>query len=518
MIPPYSHYPARAARHWPDRIAVVDGQRSCTYAELDARATAMAITLQQQGLRVGDRVAVLQQNRLEYVLAVIAVARAGGVLVPLLGALTATEHRHILRDCTAAFGIALSPERAPHLRDVADGTLRLLAFGAVPDMVNLNLTQPGDAIALEPVDRPPAELAQILYTSGTTGLPKGVTHSYASVAAAMNFWAQTFDLGTDDALLGQLPLSHFGGRAMDSCWVAGARLVILHEAKPALILQTIAEQRITMMLVVPTLLRMLLDDSAAASCNLDSLRAVVYAASPAAPALVQRAGERLGSVLYTGFGQTEAYGLNTLMGPAEHDQALTSAGNRLSSVGRQCPAAQVRLCDEFGTDVPLGEVGEIWVCAPWTTPGFWQRPDLDAQRLQRGWLRTGDLGRMDDQGYIYLADRREDMIISGGFNIYPAEVENCLMNHSAIAECGVFSVPDPKWGEAVHASVVLRTGASATADEIIEFARQSLTRYKVPKEIHIVDLLPKTAVGKILRRELRAPFWDKSQNAIHGPE
>jgi acyl-CoA synthetase (AMP-forming)/AMP-acid ligase II len=303
---------------------------------------------------------------------------------------------------------------------------------------------------------------------------------------------------------------------MDSAWVAGARLVILPEASPAAVLAAIAQHRISMMLIVPTVLRMLLDHPDAQDVDLSSLRAVVYAASPAAPSLVERAITRLGPVLYTGYGQTEAYGLNTFMGPAEHALALVEGGPQLSSVGRACANAQLRICHDDGSECKTGDIGEIWIWAPWSTPGFWQRPELDEQRLCQGWLRTGDLGRMAADGYFYLADRKEDMIISGGFNVYPAEVENALMAHEAIAECGAFAVPDPKWGEAVHAAVVLREGQQVTAEELIVFAKSSLARFKVPKVIHIMNELPKTPVGKILRRVLREPHWQGQDGNVHG--
>ena len=531
MIHPYSHYPARAARLWPDHVALVDGPRQRTYAELDRRASGIAHALVELGLEPGNRVAVIQQNRIEYVEAVIGIARAGGVLVPMLGALTEAEHAFMVEDCGARFVLALGPERVERARSAAATTssaaattsedVAVLAFGKAEGVVDLAARAEAALERIEDpinVDRPPASLAQILYTSGTTGRPKGVTHSYASVAAAMTFWARTFDLGPDDRLLGQLALSHFCGRAMDSCWVAGARLVILPEADSGSILAAIAEHRVSMMLVVPTLLRMLLDHPEAANADLESLRVVVYAASPAAPSLVERALARLGPVLYTGFGQTEAYGLNTFMGPDEHERSLAAGDTRLTSVGTESPAAQVRIRSEDGLDRPTGEVGEIWVWAPWVTPGFWRRPDLDEERLRDGWLRTGDLGRVEEDGYIYLADRKEDMIITGGFNVYPAEVENALAAHDAVAECGVFAVPDPKWGEAIHAAVVLRSGHESTPEELIAFAKERLARFKVPKGIDIMDELPKTAVGKILRRALREPHWQGRGKNVHGAE
>ncbi|MBL8538636.1 MAG: AMP-binding protein [Hyphomonadaceae bacterium] len=515
MIHPYSYYPARAARHWPDKIALIEGDRSLTYAELNKRARAFASALNARGLRPGARVAVIQHNCLEYVVAVIGIARAGGVLTPMLGALTEKEHAFIVADSDARFVIALTPahyERGRAIVTTPDGALGLGVFAGESD-----LSAPAKIETAPPlVDRCPAELAQILYTSGTTGRPKGVTHSYASVAAAMNFWAATFRHTPEDRLLGQLPLSHFCGRAMDSAWIGGAALVILPSAEPRTILDAIGAYGVTFMLTVPTALRMLLDDPAIETAKLGSLRTVVYAAAPAAPSLVERAMKRLGPVLHTGYGQTEAYGLNTLMAPAEHADAVRLGGARLTSVGREYANAQIRIVDADGNPCAPGEVGEICLCTPWNTPGFWRRPDLDAERLRNGWLHTGDFARMDKDGYIYLADRKEDMIITGGYNVYPAEVENAILAHEAVAECGVFSVPDAKWGEAVYAAVVLRPGAQLSEGELIAFAKANLAKFKVPKTIKFMDALPKTAVGKTLRRILREPYWEGRGSRIHG--
>ena len=520
MIHPYSHYPARTARRWPDRIALVDGPRQRSYAQLDQAATKLARALVDLGLKPGQRVAFVQDNCIEYVETVVAIARAGGVLVPLLGALTENEHAFMVQDAEASFVIALDSGAIGRARAAAAGSdAPVLALGPGEDSTDLAALANSQSDETLAIERAPDALAQILYTSGTTGHPKGVTHSYASVGAAMGAWATAFGVGPGDRILGQLALSHFGGRGMDACWIAGGTLVILPAADPGAMLAAIEEHAITMILVIPTLLRMLLDHPDAKAADLSSLRVVMYAAAPTAPALVRASLERLGPVLHTGFGQTEAYGLNTFMGPEEHVAALEEGGERLVSVGRECAAfAQVRICDEEGNAVAPGEVGEICVCAPWATPGFWKRPELDAERLHQGWLRTGDLGRMDAEGYVFLADRKEDKIISGGFNVYPAEVEGILAEHPAVAECAVFAVPDPKWGEAVHAAVTLRDGQSADGDGLIEFCREHLARFKVPKGIDVLDELPKSPVGKILRRALREPFWKDQESGVHGAE
>ena len=525
MIHPYSHYPARAAQRWPEQIALVEGERRRTYRQLDENATRLARALVGLGLQPGERVAVVQENRIEYVETAIAIARAGGALVPLLGALTAAEHAFMVGDAEARFVIALSSDATPRAKDAAGEHAVVLDAGSDADaatgngLTNLAALAREESAAPLGIDRPPDSLAQILYTSGTTGHPKGVTHSYASVAAAMGAWATAFDIGPNDRLLGQLALSHFGGRAMDASWVGGATLVILPGPDPKAMLGAIVEHGVTMILMIPTLLRVLLDHPDAADADLSSLRAVVYAAAPAAPALVRRSLERLGPVLYTGFGQTEAYALNTWMGPDEHVTALGAGGERLTSVGRACRAfAQVRICDEDGSEVPCGGIGEICVCAPWVTPGFWKRPELDRERLQGGWLRTGDLGRTDAEGYVFLADRKEDKIITGGFNVYPAEIEGALAEHPAVAECAVFAIPDPKWGEAVRAAVTLRPGHRANAEELVAFCKENLARFKVPKAIDVLEELPKSGVGKILRRALREPWWKDQGRAVHGAE
>ncbi len=519
MIHPYDHYPARAAERWPERVALIDGERRRTYRELDAQATRIALALVSSGLRPGERVAVVQENRVEYVETVIAIARAGGVLVPMLGALTEAEHAFMVRDVEARFVMALSPETLSRARAAAGRDVEVLAFGGAEGAADLEARLEGAQTTQLHVDRPSSSLAQILYTSGTTGHPKGVTHSYASVASAMGAWANAFQVQPGDRLLGQLALSHFGGRAMDTSWVTGATLVILPTADPKTMLGAITEHRITMLLVIPTLLRMLLDHPDASETDFSSLRVVVYAAAPAAPALVRRSIERLGPVLYTGFGQTEAYALNTWMTPEEHAAALETGSKTLTSVGRENSSfVQVRIRGDNGGAAEPGEVGEICLSAPWVTPGFWKRPDLDRERLRDGWLHTGDLGCRDEEGWVYLADRKEDKIITGGFNVYPAEVEHDLAEHPAVAECAVFAVPDAKWGEAIRAAVTLRPGARVTSDELIDFCKQRLARFKVPKAIDVVEELPKTAVGKILRRALREPHWKGQERDVHGAE
>ncbi|MBI4514344.1 MAG: AMP-binding protein [Deltaproteobacteria bacterium] len=509
MIHPYSHYLARAGRHWPNKAAIVDGGTVLTYAQLDQRASELAAGLRALGLGRGDRVAIVHENNHRYVESVCAVARAGGVFVPMLGALTPREHAYMLADSEARLVIALSPDgsrRAHELCRERSGVRVVEAFAHAAL----------SSASAEAPDGAPDDLGQILYTSGTTGKPKGVMHSFASISAGIAAWATGAGIRHDDRLLGHFALSHFGGRVMDSGICTGATLVILPKPDPVEILAAIGAQRISVLLMVPTLLQMLLDHPDVTSCDLSSLRLVLYAAAPASPTLVRRAFEAFGPILATGFGQTEAYGLSTFLSSAEHHAALEAGGARLASIGREADSSvQVRLLNPDGSDTARGEVGEICVCAPWVMKGYWKLPELTAQTLKDGWLRTRDLGRQDDDGYFYLADRQDDMIISGGFNVYPREVEDVIAAVPGVRECCVVGVPDAKWGEAVRAIVV---AASVDGATIIAHCKAQLAAFKVPKQVDFVAELPKSSVGKILRRAARAPFWQGRERGIHGAE
>ncbi|MBW2295783.1 MAG: AMP-binding protein [Deltaproteobacteria bacterium] len=329
MIHPYSHYPARTARRWPDRVALIDGARRRSYRELDERATQLARALIHRGLLPGERVCVVQENCIEYVEMAIAIARAGGAVVPLLGALTEREHTFMLQDSEARFVVALGAEAIPRAcAAVAGSDAVAMALGAGEGAEDLAALADDESNEPVSIDRAPDSLAQILYTSGTTGHPKGVTHSYASVAAAMGAWATAFAVGPEDRIL--------------ACWVAGATLVIQPSADPKAMLGAIAEHKITIILAIPTLLRMLLDHPDAEQADLSSLRAVVYAAAPTAPALVRASLARLGPVLYTGFGQTEAY-----RGTRGRRRAPHLRGTRVRGVR---PGADLRRGRQRGSD------------------------------------------------------------------------------------------------------------------------------------------------------------------------
>ncbi|MEK7446904.1 MAG: long-chain-fatty-acid--CoA ligase [candidate division NC10 bacterium] len=520
MNHPYAYYLERAARWWPAETAVVEGEVRLAYRELDARASALARALQALGVRKGDRVAVLQSNTHRFMEALAGAARAGAAFVPMLGMLTADDHAWMLGDCGAEVLIAPAAAlagRGQALRERVPGLRHVIAVDAGEGALEyeaLLAAHRGEA----PVVRGSEEdLAQILYTSGTTGKPKGAIHTFASTQAAMMAWVMVADRRPGDVGLLYTPMSHFAARLMDSGWVTGSTAVILQAPDPVESFRAIARYRVTHLLAIPTLLQVFLSHPEIDHHDLSSLRFICYAAAPASAPLVRRAIERFGTVLHTGWGGTEAYGLNTHMNPAEHQAALAGHEERLLSCGRENSfGGRVRILDEAGRDVPVGEVGEACVRAPWMMADYWNQPELTAQTIVDGWFHFGDLARMDEAGYVYLVDRKGDMIITGGLNVYPREVEEALYLHPAVLEAAVVGVPDEKWGEAVKAVVALRPGQQIGEAQLIAFCKERLAPFKVPKSMDIVEALPKTPVGKISRRAVKETHWAGRDRMIHG--
>jgi acyl-CoA synthetase (AMP-forming)/AMP-acid ligase II len=520
MIHPYAYYLGRAARRSPDQVAVIEGEVRQTYRDLDARASALARGLVALGVRPGDRVAVLQANSRRFMEALAGTARAGAAFVPMLGILTEADHAWMVADAGARVLVAPAAalgararalkERAPDLRhviavDAGDGTL---------DYEELLRAHAG----VGPVVRgSESDLAQILYTSGTTGKPKGVVHTYASTQAAMTGWVAIAGRQPGDVGLLYTPMSHFAARLMDSGWVAGSTAVILQAPDPVQTFAAIQEHRVTHLLAIPTLLQLFLHHADIDRYDLSSLRFICYAAAPASSGLVRQAIQRFGAILHTGWGGTEAYGLNTHMTPVEHQAALDGHEERLLSCGREGSlGSRVRILDEAGRDVPAGEVGEACVRAPWMMARYWNLPDLTRETIVDGWLHFGDLARWDAAGYMYLVDRKGDMIITGGMNVYPREVEEVLSQHPAVLEAAVVGVPDEKWGEAVKAVVALKAGQSAAEGDLLAFLKERLAPFKVPKSVEVLPVLPKTPVGKISRRDVKARYWAGQERMIHG--
>jgi acyl-CoA synthetase (AMP-forming)/AMP-acid ligase II len=361
------------------------------------------------------------------------------------------------------------------------------------------------------------DLAGIFYTGGTTGFPKGVMLPHRGLWTSAVGLQQTLSLGRDSTYLHAAPMFHLADGAISfGASLAGAAHVMIPSFDPAAALAAIEEHRVTHILLVPTMIKMVLDHPDLGRRDLSSLRQVVYGASPIPESVLGDAIRKLPNCRFTQlYGQTELSPVATELGPEYHVLEGPLAG-RLRSAGRATVCTEVEIIDTEGRVVPRGTVGQITVAGPVTMLGYWNKPDETARTLVDGWVRTGDAGYMDEDGFIYVVDRVKDMIISGGENVYSAEVENALAKHPAVSGCVVIGIPSEKWGEAVHAIVILRDGQQATEADLIDHCKSLIAGYKCPRSIEFrKEPFPVSGAGKILKRELRAPYWKDASRQVN---
>ncbi len=487
---------------------MVVGDRELSFRDVDELSNRVANVLIGLGYGRGSRVGLLLNNELWSVPVDFACVKAGIARVPLNARLSLAEQAKMLTDADVSLLVhgADLTERALALADELDG-LRLAGLGPRNRAGDLDLATETERAAaadpLAPVE--PDDVLLVLYTSGTTGTLKAAKHTQASYAAiSTNILANLVSPGRDDAMLHAASLIHASGTFLLPYWLRGARSVVLPGFDPDTYVRAIGEHRITGVNLVPTMLGMLFTSGVLDGADVSTVDTIVYGASPMPRPLLEQGLEFFGNRFVQYYGQTEAPLCQTVLDKADHAEG----GALLGSCGQPAVDAEIMLADADGAPVAPGEIGEIRVRAPFTMAGYHRAPELDRETFAgEGWLRTRDLARADERGYLYLVDRASDMIVTGGYNVYPREVEDALLAHPAVAECAVVSAPDPTWVEAVTAFVVLRRGAGPSADELRDVVRERLARYKVPRQIHFVDTIPKSPVGKILRRALRDPLW-----------
>jgi len=482
----------RAARQWPDREGVRDIESALTFRELEARVNRLARLLRRAGVTRGDRVATCLPNSVAHVVAQLAVVRAGAAWVGINRRLAPREAAYMLEHSAAR---ALLTDAAGPPRGAP--ALEVLDVGGRDAEVERRLAAERDDAPAIPMTED--DVVRLRYTSGTTGKPKAAVLTHASALTSLrNLLAELHEIGPDDVALHVTPLTHASEALLAPAFWRGARTLIAASTDASALAETIARERVTMLFLVPTMIAALVEALGGTPGALPSLRTLVYGAAPIPPDALQRALACLGPVLLQIYGMSECPFPITTLRKADHlDPALQG------SCGAPTAMNEVRVVDLDGQPLPAGEVGQIAVRGPQMMREYWQDPEATAAVLRGGWLRSGDLGRLDDAGFLTLVDRSDDVIISGGFNVYPREVELVLEEHPAVAEVGVAAVPHPRWGQGVGAWVVLRQQSRATADELIDFCRDRLAGYKKPVEVRFVPELPRNSTGKLLRRNLR---------------
>jgi acyl-CoA synthetase (AMP-forming)/AMP-acid ligase II len=516
---------ARAVKEFPNNTAIVFGDLSRTYRELDDRLNRLANGLCATGLQKGDRVGILLKNCPEYIEIDFALAKAGVVRVPLNARLTGADHVYMLRDSGAhalIFGSEFSRTIAEVRGDLPD-VRQLITVG------NENGGQSGletiryEDLILQSASKEPAneitetDLHTLFYTSGTTGKPKGAMLTQKAWAeVAINLVLNYGPYSERDVILNTQPLSHGAGFFVLPIFIRGGVNVLIADTKPRMIFETIERERVTVLKLVPTMLNHLVESPEREMFDFSSLHSIIYGGSPIAVPRLTKALEVFGARLIQLYGQAEAPMCISVFSRDDHAKyASTGRSSKLACAGKPCLNVEVRVVDENGQEVPDGEVGEIVVRGGHIMDGYWNLPDATAETLRDGWIFTGDMGYMDEEGYLFLVDRKKDVIISGAFNIYPKEIEDVIITHDKVKEVAVIGVPDDKWGEAVMALVVPEEEGAVTENDIIEHCRERMASFKKPKSVTFLKELPRNPYGKVQRGILREPYWAGYERKIH---
>jgi len=498
---------------------LMDGQR-WSYAEAYGITCQVAHGLLGLGLARETKVAVLSANHPQSWMCVLGLWRAGCTWVPINPRGTVPEHRQLIDafDVELLFYqkafepvVASLREQCPGLRHLvcidgeSSGSLTLADWTAgQPQTAPLHQCEPEDLAALMP-------------TGGTTGIPKGVmlTHRNLGVSMANAIYNAPYAPGEPIVNLAAAPMTHTAGFLSLPASARGGTVVVLTKPDPGALLDAIEHHRVTEFFLPPTVIYRLLDMPGIERRDYRSLRYFMYGAAPMSVGKLRQAIQVFGPVMFQGYGQTEAPGGIAALRPGEHFQnGAIASDERLSACGQPSPMSVVQVQGADGRALPPGESGEICVRGDIVMKGYYKQPDKTAETIVNGWLQTGDVGHFDAQGFLHITDRKRDVIISGGFNVYPSEVEQVLWTHPAVLDCAVIGVPDEQWGEAVKAVIELKLGAAATAEELIALCREKLGSVKAPKSVDFIPQLPRSLVGKVLKKNIRDPYWASSGRRI----
>lgn len=501
----------------PNALAMKFEGRETTYSLFDMQTNRVAHALKDAGSTKGSRIGYLAKNTDQFFEILIAGAKMGSVLLPIGWRLAAAEIAYLLEngEVSILFVGKEFGDLARQAIEIASRPIQVIELeSGSPDGYAAWRDRHDDT---DPeIDVEPSDTALQLYTSGTTGRPKGVMLTHNNL---LQMWVRAgqsgivcFDWADDDVCLVAMPLSHIGGTGWGIVGLLnGATLVILREFEPRAALSSIEPDRVTKLFMVPAALNFMIQMPNARDIDFSRLKTIFYGASPIPIDLLRQSMEVFGCGFCQQYGMTEASGTVVYLPPEDHDP---NGNRRMKSAGRQMPGIEIKIIDSEGNSLPPETVGEIATRSSSNMLGYWKNEAATSESIdEEGWLRTGDAGYLDEDGYLYIHDRVKDMIISGAENIYPAEVEAAIFGHPAVADVAVIGVPDAKWGEAVKAVIVLKPGVAGDEADILRFARERIAAFKVPKSVDFVEALPRNASGKVLKRTLREPYWaDRDRN------
>ena len=498
-------------------VALIQDDRRLTWGEFYDRAKQVAQALADDGVGEQDRIAFLDKNGIEHFEVFFGAALLNAVCVDVNWRLAPPEVEYVVNDAQAKVFV-VGPDFVPVLDAIAPNLTtvkKIVVIGGHPDHESYDAWVTRHVAEDPATQSAPDDVAFQLYSSGTTGRPKGVMLSNSNFFSLLPLAKEMWELSPDAVNLVAMPLFHIGGGGWAVAGMyEGCTSVILRELDPAAVVRLIGELGITHAFLVPVALQFMLMVPGVDEADFSSLKVFVYGASPISEEVLAKAVETFKCNFWQAYGLTETTGAIVNLPPEDHDPYGPNK-HRLRSCGVAGPGVELRIVDPSGNDVPIGEVGEIWVRSQQVMKGYWNLPEATEQAMADGdWFRSGDAGYLDADGYLYIHDRVKDMIVSGGENVYPAEIENVLMSHPAVADAAVIGVPHEKWGETGKAIIVRAPGTEVTEQELIDFCRERLAKFKCPTSVDWAESLPRNPSGKILKKDLRAPYWEGRERFV----